>query len=352
MEMYNCHIHTFRDCDIPEKFLPLGLVRWLAKRDHKFLFWLAKNINPFCSNDTVDKYATFVKTGKMKSQKEILDKCSKFYPTGTKFIVLPMDMAFMGAGKVPRKYEEQLQELDTLSDSVIKFIHVDPRRPHVDILFRYKTEVDNYKGMKLYPPLGYYPFDSRLMSLYSYCESKNLPIIAHGSPGNPVHFKGSRKELYTLLSVDGNDPKYKKMSAPQLCSIFTHPMNYKMVLPHFPKLNFCIAHIGSSAWDEYLTGDISGDNWLSHIIELIHRYDNFWTDISFTLADERYWALFKVMMSSDDKLASRVLFGSDYYMNEIENDEREWSIKFRAFIGEELFRKIAVENPKVFLNLQ
>ena len=351
MELYNCHIHTFRDCDIPEKFLPLGLVRWLARRDHKFLFWLAKNINPFCSSDTVEKYATFIKTGKLKSQTEIFNKCAKFYPSGTKFIVLPMDMAYMQAGKVPRQYADQLRELNMVSSDIIKFFHVDPRRPKVEEMVKFFHQVYDYKGIKLYPPLGYYPFNAVLMELYKYCEENNLPIIAHGSPGNPVHFRGSREELYTLLGVDGTDPRYKKMSYLQLCSIFTHPMNYKEVLPHFPKLNFCIAHIGSSAWNEYLSGDISADNWLSHIIELIHRYDNFWTDISFTLSDERYWALFKVMLSSDDKLASRVLFGSDYYMNEVSDNEKEWSIKFRAFIGEELFRKIAVENPKKFLNL-
>jgi len=349
MELFNCHIHTFRDVDVPEKFLPLGLVRWLAKRDHKFLFWIARNINPFSDNDAVERYFRFAKTGKLKSQLEIFKNCEKFYPSGSKFIVLPMDMKYMGAGLVSRSYPEQMDEVVELPNNVIKYMHIDPRRPWVDDLFRYYV-TKGISGVKLYPSLGYAPYDNRLDMIYQMCDRNKMSVITHGSPANPVHFRGSMNELYQMLD-DANLPYNKSMSRKELCSLFTQPQNYKSILEKYKSMNICIAHMGSDYWKEYLEANVKPGNWLTTIIDMIHTYDNFWTDISFTMGNESYWAFFKVLLSSDEKLASRVLFGSDFYMNEVEDEEREWSIKFRAFIGEELFRKIAVDNPKTFLHL-
>ena len=111
--MVNNHIHIFTTDDIPNKFLPLGLVRWLAKKDRKVFNWILHNLNPFADNDVLDRYLDFVRVGKLGGQKEIFENIMKEYPKETEFNVLTMDMSFMGAGKVPRNYELQLNELSS-----------------------------------------------------------------------------------------------------------------------------------------------------------------------------------------------------------------------------------------------
>ena len=319
--IYNSHIHTFRDVDIPRKFLPLGLVRLLASNfGANVLTTLLNHVNPFSEEDLLDRYVKFIKIGKLKSQKKIFEECSKFYPEQTRFAILPMDMAFMGAGRVPRAYTEQLNELallkKTYPNKILPFVHIDPRRPNSLELFIEYIEQHNFHGLKLYPPLGIFPYDERLYPIYEYCQKQKLPVIAHCSPKNPVHFKGSKKEIYELLKRSKIPVDQKNKSKKELCANFTHPHNYKYVMEDFPELKICMAHFGSGdQWNEYLDQPGKSDNWFSIIREMIEEYPYFYTDISFTMNDKSYFSLLKVLMS-DDNINSKILFGSDYYMVE------------------------------------
>lgn len=351
--MINCHIHTFRDEDVPRGFLPLGLCNILSSKIGFFVF---KNVIPLfvpeSKREAYERYMKFVQISKMGTQEAILNECARFYPQGTKFVVLPMDMAYMGAGDVPRPYLDQIMELGDIAKrnpNVIPFIHIDPRRPGYYDLFIEAVRIHNFKGVKLYPPLGIYPTDGRLNQIYKYCNNNNLPIIAHGSPYNPVHFKGSRKELERLL---GPGVSTKGKSIEELCSIFTHPQNYYSVLYNYPNLNICIAHFGSEYWwDKFLNDPGNPESWLTIIKNMMRQFPNFYTDISFTMEKKEYWPYLKVMLQTEAQISNQILFGSDYYMVETETSERSFSIELRAFLGEELFNKIAVENPKRFLKI-
>ena len=72
--------------------------------------------------------------------------------------------------------------------------------------------------------------------------------MAHCTDGNPVHFKGSRKELVQLLCKYGFPVDMHKTNK-ELCSLFTHPKNYERLLLKYPKLNFCLAHFGAGYRD-------------------------------------------------------------------------------------------------------
>ncbi len=62
--------------------------------------------------------------------------------------------------------------------------------------------------------------------------------------------------------------------------------------------------------------------------------------------------LLKVLLSNP-VIAEKVLFGSDFYMmGTMKFRERDLSIKVRAELGEELFWKIANENPKKYLGIE
>jgi hypothetical protein len=60
--------------------------------------------------------------------------------------------------------------------------------------------------------------------------------------------------------------------------------------------------------------------------------------------------LLKLILTKNDFINGRILFGSDFYMVSFKGAERELSIRLRSYLGEELFKIIAYDNPKKFLN--
>lgn len=353
--MYNAHIHIFKDEDVPEKFLPLHLVRILSTKIGFAIIGRVLNmLNPFSSDDLFDRYKKFITIGKLGSQKKIFEECQKFYPKNTKFIVLPMDMAYMSAGRVPRQYANQLNELadlkDEYGDVIIPFIHVDPRRPDsLNRVIKY-VETRNFGGVKIYPPLGYFPYDERLYPIYEYCEKNQIPIISHCSPYNPVHFKGSKKELKELLSKSKTPIDTKGKSDKELCSNFTNPSNWEYVMKDFPNLKICLAHFGSEYyWDRFLDNPKDSENWLNIIVNMLSTYKNLYTDISFTMNNTEYFSLLKLMLYEDD-IKNKILFGTDYYMVETEATENRFILDLREYLGNDLFKLISEDNTNNFIS--
>ncbi len=350
--IYNCHIHTFKDADIPRGFLPLGLVRILStKPGFRVVSRILNNINPFSDNDAFDRYVKFVELGRLGSQEAIYNNCRKFYPKNSQFGVLAMDMAYMGAGKVPRDYMYQLQELGELKQKhpeVIPFVHIDPRREGYMAILKKCVEEWGYRGVKVYPPLGYFPYDERMYPVYEYCQTHKLPIVTHCSPFNPVRFRGKKKDLRKLLEQSRDKIDTKGMSRKVMCSKFTHPLNWAYVMQDFPELKVCLGHFGSAHyWSEFLDNPDGPDNWFLIIKEMLEKHPNLYSDISFTLNKKEFFPLLKVLLQ-DKQLRSKVLFGSDYYMVETEATERRFSLDLRAYLGEDDFMTIARTNPEAF----
>ncbi len=351
---YNTHIHTFRgDKDVPENYLPIGLVKLLST---KVGFFIVANLmswlNSFSKNGMFERYRLFAALGKLGSQQAIFEKCYNEYPKDTKFIVLTMDMAYMGAGAVPRKYEDQLIELSNLQkiypDNVLPFIHIDCRRDNCFDLFKTAIEQWNFKGLKLYPTLGTFPFDKRYYPIYEYCQTHNLPVVAHCSDGNPVFYKGKKNDLLQLLQGSTIPLVLGKKDNKALCAYFTHPLNYQQVMDDFPNLKICLAHYGKG---NDAPNDVGGMNWDQTIKEMMKTYPNLYVDCAYSLYNQNWWSSIKVQLSTDPLLRDHFMFGSDFYMLEVDGTEKQCDIDFRAFIGEELFQQIAVTNPKKFMNV-
>ena len=337
--MNNCHVHLFTSADIPNNFLPLGLVRALDTKVGYFLFSrILKDLNPFSNQDLFERYINFVKIGRNKSQEDIYNLLAKEYPYGTNFFVLPMEMSQMGAGRVPREYMKQLEELTALNKkypNVLPFVHIDPRNPKYLNYFNYAMN-NNYYGVKLYPPLGVFPFDERYDSIYATCSEHKKPFISHCTSGNPVFYKGSKSELKDLLKNSRLPIDWNK-SKKDLCAYFTHPLNYQWVFEKFPDLKGSLAHFGRE------------NDWDVIIRDMMKKYKNMYCDISYSDYDESHWGYIKVLLSTDDVFRSRCMYGSDYWMNSMEGVEKQVSINLRAYLGEELFYQISVINPNNFL---
>ena len=289
----------------------------------------------------------------------MFEKLQGSYPEGTRFVVLPMDMTFLNAGRLEKSIDDQHNELAKLrdkfhDDAVIPFAAVDPRHGEAVVA---KTitllEEKKFRGIKLYPPIGYHPNDPALWPLYDYAEKHGVPVLTHCSRPSTVQYQGA-PTAEMRRDPAGGDPFPD--SRFDLLTRFTDPDAYVPILERHPQLRVCLAHFGGAGdWDSFLKHpweSAETDNWLTKILTMIRsgRYPNLWTDIAYTLfADDEYAYLLKVILS-DDRIQSRTLFGSDFYVVEnAELEERRRAVHIRAVVGEEVFWRIAETNPVEFL---
>lgn len=339
--IYNCHTHIFTHENVPNRFFPFFLVLVARVRPLRwFLRSVLKMIVPATSRDTPHRLAAFIKAIYRKSQENNLKHLISYYPEKTKFIILPMDMAYMDAGDVLEDIDKQHEELIRLckrteySEIIIPFAHIDPRRDDSLKRLSYLVEEHNFKGVKIYPTLGYGPGNPRLLNeIYPYMIEKNIPLIAHCSPGSVNNKKISKTEAYA----------------------YAHPNNYPAVMDKYPELRICLAHFGgNNEWQKHLDEqiDLVNPSWMTIIKDLITsgKYPNLYADISYAVFNfQANVPLLKKLME-DPVVASKVLFGSDYYMAEVTKySEKQLSKGLRFCLGEEKFWQIANENPRAYL---
>lgn len=339
--IYNCHNHIFTHDNIPNDFYPLKLVaaariaplRWALRGALKLAV-------PWSKNDQLHRYAAYIKAAYRTTQQQNLDTLISYYPDNTKFIILPMDMALMAAGRVREEIDQQHEELARLKrlpkyqDRIIPFAHIDPRREDSLERLTKAVEKEGFQGVKIYPPLGYRPNHPRLMEeIYPYMVEKKIPLMAHCSPG----------------SVNNKDMSKEKAHA------MADPDNYQQVMLAFPELKICLAHFGGiSEWQRHINEPRQPDNptWLTKIVAMMEsgKYPNLYADISYTIFNfQENVPLLKLLLQKKGVLP-QVLFGSDFFMVESEKySEKRLSIDLRYALGEELFWQIANTNPLRYL---
>ncbi len=369
----NSHAHVFTIDHVPPKFLPSPLT-WLLKWKlfRTPLVELSKvlaAVFPGITIEEVKRYKRFMdltlgQLEKGKSGQEgLYETLKEYYPQDTRFVLLSMDMAYMGAGEPEENFEIQLRELAAIKekwgDRVYPFIAVDPRRNnHMDLVKEF-IEKNRFTGVKLYPPLGYWPSDERLMTkdgIYAYCMKNNIPIVTHASVPESVRFRGAPDK--DACRYPGKQNAFVTADEKRHAKILTNPDEYRAVLNKYPGLKICFAHFGgNSEWEKYFVrpwddnrDDVDG-NWVNKIRKLIAEYENVYADVSYTWATPRFTPLLKLLLT-DEKILKRVLFGSDFYMVEKDVSEREASIQFRYALGEDYYSQIARINPLKFLGLK
>jgi uncharacterized protein len=352
--IYNCHAHVFTEKVLPMKYLPFGFVRFLAKR--RFTRWLAdlfQFLNPLWHN----VISRFLKIGALGSEELIFLELQKYYPSRTRFVLLPMDMEVMGSGRTGQTYEEQHCRLSDLKEKygevIIPFVAADPRRKGVLDCVKYYIEEKGFTGIKIYPALGYFPYDERLRPVWDYAQKYALPVMTHTSHGGP-YYRNKLTEKDFANSRIGNIP-LKGKSNHELSAYYTHPANYRYLLADYPKLKICLAHCGGDIeWDRYLDDpslkgipEIDKD-WLTLCIDLMLEFPTLYTDISSTLYTKRFISVLRVLLR-DKIIRKKILFGSDFYMVEFEGKEKSFSFDVRGLLDEVEFSQIAEINPKKFL---
>lgn len=363
----------------------------------------------------IARHATYI------TQAHIFTVLRRAYPNHFSFVVLAMDMEFMDAGQPKKDYYSQLEDLIALKEDYPKelhaFIAIDPRRLQYSKKANFNFEDyalehfknGNFSGVKLYPALGYYPFDKRFKNIYKFCVNNNVPIMSHCIEGT-IYYRGS-KTKERAIQVDAksillNNKKEwqehpilkvnrqkESLKLPQkrnhdFSKNFGHPFNYKCLLDpkkaseyfgepvDFSKLKICLAHFGGSEeWDKYFedtyqtynnnlfiddnigkaTAYTNAQNiwdnasWLSVIYDLMCEYENVYADMSFMLYNKNNFNLLKLLID-DKRVGHKILFGTDFYVVAQKGTEKRLYHTIRAELGEERFEKVSVTNARTYLS--
>ena len=370
-DRYNVHLHIFTGNCAPKDFLQVGLnlgdgmsriLKWLFMS--RPIAWVITRLGGAISN----KKLQFLKIGVMATQgkvfENIMDAYSQSQYSDIRFVALSIDMGYMTDGKnLPNQnFNSQLQEIVKLKkmypDKLFPFYGIDPRNPDTLHFENLKTQLESktFSGIKLYPPNGFFPFDPRLDALYQYAESNNIPIMTHCTRGGSYYIG---KDVWSIIpdnppSLNPNHPvmnkvrsriaAYKKPSLSgfdtnkRICNLFSHPENYLPVLEKYPKLHLCIAHMGgdieilgsghhdsklAKLYNDCLKLESGTMSWYDIIKQqiLTDDYPNTFTDISYSIADKACMVKVREDILSNKIGVERILFGTDYFMVEQENEE-------------------------------
>ena len=354
------------------------LILIFFKSIRNLIFALFRQLKVLPGKHFTDLFYRYVQIGlfsKYKKQSGIYDKLKKQYPIDSHFVSLPMDMQYMKAGDLKQVYDTaqkkfikipkdpktgernksvamdyqmkgllEIKQRNKDKDKFHPFVFAHPERMADKSYFDFTVDTDTgdvslvkgcimqiyledhkFAGIKIYPALGYYPFDSVLLPLWKYCVQRNLPIMTHCIEGT-IFYRGKKKTewdqhaIFTEGKVNKDkqktfesdeqldldiDADYIETERAQLhlnevkninfCNNFTHPLNYLCLLePNLLKkvldritdakvrsifytdngsyrgldlkdLKLCFAHFGGDdQWKRFLESD--RDNYTSQLI--------------------------------------------------------------------------------------
>lgn len=344
------HEHIMDEKCIGDNFLG---IKWLQKLINKHTYPFIKLLN-FVSNiidkDALSRVSNFI-TNENKTQLQNLTELKKYYPDDTKFVILTINMHGMKAGKVTKSYRQQLEEVIELKKSgepIFVFYHLEPTMSDcLDLLYEYSEYID---GIKVYPLMGHFPYHDNLLKGYEWCSENNKPVVIHTSPLNDIYFR-DKKELKTRLKdskfplyntkipLFGNKKKY-------MCVNFVNPKGFEYIIKKYPSVNFDLAHIaGEDEIKKHISGKVSNS---TEILLMIKKYENAFTDISYSFNSQEMRDYLKTLLENDE-IKSKLLYGTDYYMNKMVIDKQEeYYDMIKDDIGLYNFEIISIKNPKKF----
>lgn len=249
--------------------LILGLIiLLLVKSVQKTVLFLLNQVRKFLhllpGEKTKMLFRRYVKMAKFAlygSQSNIYSRLKRQYPLGSHFILLSMDMKYMQAGSIAKHgtFYKQLEELKKLNrkKEIHSFLFIDPRRIRdkkegkrffdyelknekitlKESIVKQYLEHEEFAGIKIYPALGYFPFDEDLLPLWKYAADNNIPIMTHGVKG-VIYYRGKLlkewNEHPVFKEFVGNG-RYRQILFDEFKNVdfqvnFTHPMNYLCLL--------------------------------------------------------------------------------------------------------------------------
>jgi predicted TIM-barrel fold metal-dependent hydrolase len=223
--------------------------------------------------------------------------------------------------QMTKGYQKHLQELQNLQrenpETVLPFLAVDPRRTGIEKLVQEQVVEGAFKGVKLYPPLGYLPSHPNLYGVYRLCIKHNIPVTVHTSKGGLLSLcdtikTQSKKRNGTVIPVTFDKKTDKSASL-----FFSNPAKWLEILENseFSGLHLNFAHFGGEEHIINLANQKPNDfdNWTGQIIGLMERFENVYADISYCPHNGMPNNISNIVKRYP-VLQKRLMFGTDYSM--------------------------------------
>jgi predicted TIM-barrel fold metal-dependent hydrolase len=255
------------------------------------------------------------------------------------------------------QYEQikEMSENPQFKDRLIPFLGVDPRRPDIRNYLNQVGKGKLFAGIKVYPPNGFSPCDSKLTgpdSVFKFCSKNHIPVITHCSyggfatPVKSVYIDGmiipkGRKvpeEYNGIITfekglLDGFDTMVTERAA-----ILNHPKIWEQVLKKYNDLILVLAHFGDG-----------NNEWQDEIVRMMLKYDNLYTDIS-CISDDVALQRIKRIYKNNQAIQNKILYGSDFFLDLLFNDSfRQYKDRIERAFGTAIFDRLSVDNPAGFM---
>lgn len=221
------------------------------------------------------------------------------------------------------------------------FAPFDPRRKGGLKLLKMFLAKPGCIGVKLYSRNGWSPdpfgynniwlfgrpkaerINKKLKKLYAMAEEHLIPLLCHTSPGGwPAEgnlvFPEEFKEHYRHdMNVEEMTDKYDDFTV--------DPRNWRAVLERHRNLQLCLGHIGGG--NVWKTGHTRNE-WQEIFKSLMTDFDHVYGDVSFWIDNNNdsgkvLERLKSVLKGNNEKLARKILFGSDWYLTMSEKKGRQ-----------------------------
>jgi len=187
-------------------------------------------------------------------------------------------------------------------DRTIPFIGVDPQRgePALRMLDHFASKYDA-RGVKVYPPTGWYPNDERFRAFFDRVDDLGLVMVTHAGAA------------WTSLDEKHAEPRF-----------------WEEFLERYPDTNLVIAHLGGK--------------WRSQALELCERYPNCYADCSALqgwLPSDPATAESRLREIAE-RVPDKVSFGTDYPLFELGYPSSMWVdfVKDRPWADEDVKAKL------------
>lgn len=243
-------------------------------------------------------------------------------------------------------YKKHMRDLEALKDKyenvVFPFLAIDPRRIGIMKLIDLKIAKGQgpFKGVKLYPPLGYLPTHPNLQEVYEYCTRWDIPVTVHCSDGGVQNFK---KENYVVDTAGPSHLEDFASTKGNKSLYYTAPEKWRPVMERWPGLRINFAHFGGG--DNFVSDDTQ---WKERILAILEQYPNAHTDMSY-FTNEGLAEAVQHAVERHGILARRLMFGTDYVMIMLDRNLGGLRNYFDRFAG--LDQALLAHNAQAFLKI-
>jgi len=313
--------------------------------------------NPSTHKDDIERLANLI-MAMSKTRKELFAELEGYGGDKDLFQILTIDQSYMGAGKTPTEYEDQIIEIVNLikeGKRIKMYLHIDCRRNcYIDLLNKYKKYIS---GLKFYNYMGTFPYDINYNPAYHFAKENNLTCIFHCSRGNINYYRG--KDIDRRLN-DSHYALYKTRSTNKEKSMnFSNPQGM-LDVARDTGVEVQIAHLGGyEEFDKFITDkeyevlfnktkQTKPDYMYSFSFQILKgciELENVYTDTSFTCYKPLYHEMVRLLMLHPI-LKHKIRFGTDFPVNKTVAEMKNYLEDFKRGIGTINFDYISVHNFK------